>query len=53
MLPVLFLPAFNVLTTITAYHLLLYQSVTIAFRILVLSERLIVPSVVQCYFVHW
>jgi len=37
-LPVLFLAAFNVLTTITAYHLPrpLYQCVAIAFRILVL-----------------
>jgi len=52
-LPVLFLSAFNVLTTITAYHLPLYQCVAIAFRILVLSVRFIVPSVVQCYLVHW
>ena len=51
--PVLFLAAFNVLTTITAYHLPLYQCVAIAFRILVLSVRFIVPSVVQCYHVHW
>ena len=47
-LPVLFLAAFNVLTTITAlasaYHLPLYQCVAIAFRILVLSVRFIVPS---------
>jgi len=52
-LPVLFLAAFNVLTTITAYHLPLYQCVAIAFRILVLSVRLIVSLVVQCYLVHW
>ena len=53
-LPVLFLAAFNVVTTITAYHLPLYQCVAIAFRILVLSVRFIVPSsVVQCYLVHW
>jgi len=52
-LPVLFLAAFNVLTTITAYHLPLYQCAAIAFRILVLSVRSIVPSVVQCYLVHW
>ena len=53
-LPVLFLAAFNVLTTITAYHLPLYQCVAMAFRILVLSARFIVPSVVQCYLVaHW
>jgi len=54
-LTVLFLPAFNVLTTITAYHLPLYQCVATAFRILVLSVRFIVPSVtvVQCYLVHW
>ena len=43
-LPV-FLVAFNVLTTITAYHLPLYQCVAIAFRILVLSVRFVVPSV--------
>jgi len=52
-LPDLFLAAFNVLTTITSYHLPLYQCVAIAFRILVLSVRFIVPSVVQCYPVHW
>jgi len=52
-LPVLFLAAFDVLTTITAYHLPLYRCVAIAFRILVLSVRFIVPSVVQCYLVHW
>jgi len=51
-LPVLFLVAFNVLTTITACHLPLYQRVAIAFRIPVLSVRFIVPSVVQCY-LHW
>ena len=53
-LPVLFLVAFNILTTIMiiAYHLPLYQCVAIAFRILVLSVRFIVPSVVQCYLVH-
>jgi len=51
-LPVLFIAAFNVLITITAYHLPLYQCVAIAFRILVLSVRFIVPSVVQCYLVH-
>jgi len=49
----IFQAAFNVLTTITAYHLPLYQYVAIAFRILVLSVRFIVPSVVQCYLVHW
>jgi len=52
-LPVLFLAAFDVLTTITVYHLPLYQCVAIAFRILALSVRFIVPSVVQCYLVHW
>jgi len=53
-LHVLFLvAAFNVLITITAHHLPLYQCVAIAFRILVLSVRFIVPSVVQCYLVHW
>ena len=56
-LPVLFLAAFNILsmilTTITAYYLPLYQCVAIAFRILVLSVRSIVPSVAQCYLVHW
>jgi len=52
-LPVLFLAAFNVLTTITAYHLPLYQCVVSAFRILVLSVRFVVLSVVQCYLVHW
>jgi len=52
-LPVIFLVAFNVLTPITAYHLPLYQCVAIAFWILVLSVRFIVPSVVQCYLVHW
>ena len=52
-LPVLFLAAFNILTTITAYHLPLYRCVAIAFQILVLSVRFIVPSVVQCYLVHW
>jgi len=51
-LHVLVLAAFNVLT-ITAYHLLLYQCVAIAFRILVLFVRFIVPSAVQCYLVHW
>ena len=49
-----FLAAFNVLITITAYHLPLYQCVAIAFQILVLSVRFIVPLVVQCYLlVHW
>ena len=52
-LPVGFLAALNVLTTITAYHLPLYQCVAISFRVLVLSVRCIVPSVVQCYLVHW
>ena len=52
-LPVLFLAAFNALTTITAYHLPQYQCVAIAFRIFVLSVRFIVPSVVQCYLMHW
>ena len=52
-LPVLFLAAFNVLTTITAYHLPLYQRVAIALRILVLSVRFIVPSAVQWYLAHW
>jgi len=49
--PVLFLAAFDVLTTTTAYHLPLYQDsmnvcVAIAFRILILilSIRLIVPA---------
>jgi len=52
-LPVLFLAAFNILTTTTAYHLPLYQCVAIAFQILVLSVGFIVPLVVQCYLVHW
>jgi len=52
-LPVLFLAAFNVLTTITAYYLPLYQCAATAFRIAVLSVSFIVPSVVQCYLVHW
>ena len=52
-LPVLFLAAFTVLTTITAYHLSLYQCVAIALRIFVLSVRFIVPSVVQCHLMHW
>jgi len=52
-LPALFLAAVNELTTITAYHLPLNQCVATAFRILVLSVRFIVPSVVQCYLVHW
>ena len=44
-LRVLFLvAAFNVLITITAYHLPLYQCVAIAFRILVLSVRFIFPQ---------
>ena len=43
-LPVVFLTAFNVLTTITAYHLPLYQCVAIAFRILVLSLSFIYPQ---------
>jgi len=47
-----FLVAFNVLTTITAYHLPLYQCVAIAFRIIVLSIRFIIPSVSQCYLAH-
>ena len=54
-LPVLFLAAFNVLTPNTVYRLPLCQCqcVAIAFRILVISVRFIVPSVVQCYLVHW
>jgi len=48
-----FLVAFNVLTTIAACHLPLYQCIAIVFRILLLSVRLIVPSVMQCYLVHW
>ena len=44
-LRVLFLiAAFNVLITIIAYHLPLYQCVAIAFRILVLSVRFIFPQ---------
>ena len=44
-LRVLFLvAAFNVLITITAYHLPPYQCVAIAFRILVLSVRFIFPQ---------
>jgi len=31
----------------------LYQCIAIAFRIPVLSVRFIVPSIVQCYLVHW
>jgi len=46
-LPVLFLAAFNMLTIITAYHLLLHQCVPFAFRILVASVKFIVLSVVQ------
>ena len=55
-LRVLFLVAtFNILITITAYHLPLYQCAAIAFRILVLSVRFIFSqlTVVQCYLVHW
>jgi len=44
-LRILFLvAAFNVLITITAYHLSPYQCVAIAFRILVLSVRFIFPQ---------
>ena len=44
-LRVLFLvAAFNILITIPAYHLPLYQCVAIAFRILVLSVRFIFPQ---------
>jgi len=44
-LRVLFLvAAFNVLITITAYHLPLYECVAISFRILVLSVRFIFPQ---------
>ena len=44
-LRVLFLvAAFNVLITITAYHLPLYQCVAIVFRILVFSVRFISPQ---------
>jgi len=51
---VLFLvAAFTVLITITAYHLPLYQCVVIAFRILVFFCKIHLPSVVQCYLVHW
>jgi len=53
LISVLFLVAFSVLTSVTAHHLPLYQSITIAFRILVLSISFIVPSVVQCYFADW
>jgi len=54
-LPVLFLAAFINVDHhhCLAYHLPLYQCVAIAFRILVHSVRFIVPSVVQCYLVHW
>ena len=48
-LPFPFLVAFNVLTTIAACHLPLYECVAVAFRILILSIRFIVPSVVQCW----
>jgi len=48
-----FLAAFSVLTSVAARHLPLFQCIAIAFRILVLSVRFIVPSVVQCYFAHW
>jgi len=53
LISVLFLVAFSVLTSVTAHHLPLYQSITIAFQILVLSISFIVPSVVQCYFADW
>ena len=53
-LHVLFLvAALNVLITITACHLPLYQCVAITFWILVLSVRFLFPSVMQCYRVHW
>ena len=56
-LRVLFLvAAFNVLITITAYHLPLYQCVAIAFWILVLSVRFIFPqlcSVALCILVKY
>ena len=49
--------AFNVLTTITAYHFgtcpCINECIAIAFWILVLSATFIVPSLVQCYLVHW
>jgi len=48
-LPIPFLVALNVLPTIAACHLPLYQCVAIDFRILVLSVSFIVPSIVQCY----
>jgi len=50
-LPVHFLVAFSVLTTIAACCLPLHQCIAIAFQIL-LSQRFIVPSVIQCYLVH-
>jgi len=49
---VLFLVAFNLLTSIAACHLPLHQCIAIAFLILILSVAFIVPSVVQCYLVH-
>jgi len=56
-LHVLFLvAAFNVLITITAYHLPLYQCVATAFRILVLSVRYIFPqlcSVTLCILANY
>jgi len=52
-LPAPFLVALNVLATIAACRLPLNQCGAISFRILILSVRFIVPSVVQCYLVHW
>ena len=53
-LRVLFLvAAFNVLITITAYHLPLYQCVAIAFTNPRSFCKIHFPSVVQCYLVHW
>jgi len=52
-LHVLFLvTAFNVLITITAYHLPLYQCVVIAFRILVLSVKFIFPQLCSTSYSH-
>ena len=52
-LSVIFLVAFNVLTSITTCHLPLSQCTAIALGILVLFVSFIAPSVVQCYLVRW
>jgi len=52
-LSVLFLVAFNVLTSIADCHLPLYQCISIVSQILILSVSFIIPSVAQCYLAHW